>query len=340
MNILFELGHPAHVHLFRNFISYLKKNAHNITIATRNKEITNNLLDYYGLEYTSLSDPANGLLGMLKELLLRDIKILDLHKKKKFDVCFGSSVSIAHLTALTGVKSYCFSEDDDPVVPLYVALTYPFCSGIAVPSCLDYSKWKNKRIKHNSYHELAYLHPDNFTPDEHILKKYGLEKGKYAIARFSALKAHHDINAKGISKSLWEQIEPILNGYEIIKSSETERAQKIELWDMHHIMAFAKMIISDSQTMTIEAAVLGVPAVRINTFIGKSTVIDELEQKYKLSYGLLPNQENEILNTITEIINDADSSETYTERQNIFLSEKIDLNNWMIDFFEEKINKI
>ena len=336
--ILFDIVHPAHVHLFKNFIFYLKKNNYRVITVSRKKDITNRLLDYYNIEYISLSKPANNLFGMFRELLLRDYEIFKLHRKYKFDFAFGTSVSMCHLSLITKVKSFNFNEDDDDIVPLYSILSYPFATKIVNPTCIKYNRWKNKRVLHNSYHELAYLHPDNFFPDKEILKKYNLYEKKYIIIRLSALKAHHDLKAKGISKDLLKKIEKLIEEcgeYIVIKSIENSRSHQIDPCDMHHVLAFAKMLISDSQSMTIEAAVLGVPAIRINTFIGKSTVIDDLENKYNLSFGFLPSQKYLILKTIKELLNDSMTDEVWLKRKKNILKDKIDFSKWMIDFFED-----
>ena len=231
--------------------------------------------------------------------------------------------------------SVVFNEDDAKTVPIFAKLSYLPAHYIITPDCLKFEEHGKKHITHPSYHELAYLHPDNFCPDNGILQKYGLEEKKYVIARFSALKAHHDVGARGISTELWERIKAFLGKYEIVKSIENDGGlHQIEPWDMHHILAFAKMIISDSQTMTIEGAVLGIPSVRINTFVGRSTVIDDLENKYKLAIGFLPDKEEEISGTIKTVLEDGSTGRIWAQRRADLLKDKVDLNQWILGFFD------
>ena len=61
---------------------------------------------------------------------------------------------------------------------------------------------------------------------------------------------------------------------------------KINPLDMHHVMAFASLYIGDSQTMAAEAGVLGVPFVRFNDFVGRIGYLRELEDKYRLGFGV------------------------------------------------------
>lgn len=338
MNILFDIGHPAHVHLFKNFIQYLKKNtSYQLICTTRDKEITNLLMQHYQIDYICLSKPRKGLWKMFLEMIIRDLKIFRLHRKYRFDVAFGTSVSIAHLSLFTKVRSYNFNEDDDDVVPLYTKITYPFTTKIINPDCIRYSQWRDKRVLVNSYHELAYLHPNHFTPDRQILAKYGLEERKYVVVRFSALQAHHDRGAIGITQTLWDKIEKQLTNSTVIKSIERDRNYAIEPWDMHHVLAFAQLLISDSQTMTIEAAVLGVPSIRINTFIDKSTVIDELENKFELTYGFFPSQEEKILDTLSRLLNNPSIHNEFLKKRDRLLKSKIDFCEWMIEYFQREI---
>jgi len=340
MNILFDIGHPAHVHLFKNFISYLKNNNHFVEVITRSKDVTVELLNHYDIKYKKLSTPGKGLMGMAIELLERDLKLFKLHCRVKFDFAIGTSVSIGHLSVISKTKSFNFNEDDDDIVALYAFISYPFSSKIINPTCLRYSKWKKKRILHNSYHELAYLHPNNFMPDIGILKKYNLQHNKYIIIRNSALEAHHDSGVKGLEGKIWGNIEEIIKDYPKVTSKENEKSHRIDPWDIHHILAYAKLVISDSQTMTAEAAVLGVPSIRYNSFVGRISYLEELEHKYGLTYGFLPDKEdNKLLDTLKMLLNDDRLKEKWQEKREHMLSEKIDLNKWMIDFFEKEIVK-
>lgn len=337
--ILFEVLHPAHVHLFRNLIAYLKEAGVDYLVASREKDITNQLLDHYGISYVNISSAKTGFWGLLSEALWRDYQMLRLLKKHRFSLAFtsGTSFSVAHASVFHKIQTYNFIEDDDDVVGLYARLTYPFTSFIVAPDCLRYKRFRKKRILYPSYHELAYLHPNNFTPDEKVLEQYGLKKDGFVILRLSALKAHHDFGAKGIDAGLKRQIIELLAGYDVVESLEGKSGNKIKPWDMHHVMAYAKMIVCDSQTMAAEAMVLGVPSVRINTFINKISYLDELENKYELGYGLFPNEQQAIIEKIIYLSTTPELKQLWLQKRKNLLSEKIDLNAWMIGFYNSKI---
>lgn len=331
MNVLFDIGHPAHVHLFKNLIYFFKKKGHKVIVVSREKDVTTALLNHYKIKHVIISKQSTNLFGMVKELFERNNKIIKIHKKEKFDIVIGTSFSIGLLTLLYKVKSYIFSEDDDNVVPLMVCLSYPLVTKIINPNCLKFKFFKNKRVLHNSCQKLAYLHPNSFKPNINILKKYNLKPYKYIIVRLSALKAHHDLKANGIDKNMLKKINKVCINYKIISSKENN-INLIKPWDMHHVLNYAKMIISDSQSMTVEAAVLGVPSVRYGNFKGKLSVLNEIEN-YKLSSSFSPNQKNKMIKKIQEILNQKNIENTYLIRKDELLKDKTDFTRWMINYF-------
>lgn len=333
MNILFDIGHPAHVHLFKNLIFYLKKNKYNITVVSREKDAANDLLRHYKIDAFSLSRVGATPIRMFGELMKRDLRVLKLHRKYRFDFAFGTSYSIAHLSAVSKVKSFVFEEDDDDILPLFSAITYPFATGIVIPFCLRYRKWKKKRVLHNSYHELAYLHPDNFSPDKQILEKYKLEPQTYILLRSSALKAHHDLKIKGLEGTAWQKVYELLKDHTIISSKEGDEDRRVAPWDMHHVMAFSKMLVSDSQTMTMEAAVLGIPSIRYNSFAGKISYLEEAEHKYGLTFGFLPGQDDEMIRKIEGLLKNKNLADEWQVKRRKMLEDKANFLDWQINFF-------
>jgi predicted glycosyltransferase len=334
MNVLIDIGHPAHVHLFKNLIWHLKSRGDTVFVAARNKDIVVDLLNHYQIEHEVLSTSRKKLLGLFSELVKRNLKLIRMNKKYDFDLALGTSVSIAHLTALCGVPSYNFNEDDDDYIPLYTFITYPFTTKIINPEGLIHHRWTSKRVFYPSYHELAYLHPDHFQADIDVVKHYDLVPQKYIIVRLSALAAHHDLTAAGISKKMEDQIADLAKDYRIIYSREVTKENRIKPWDMHHVLAYAKMLISDSQSMSIEAAVLGVPSVRLSSFVGRSSVLENLEHKYNLTFGYSPGDEVGFLSKITELLTRDNLSAEWQQKKERLLNDKVDFNQWMINYIE------
>jgi len=342
VNILVDLGHPAHVHLFRYAIGEWRERGHEVVLVARDKDIVTDLMDAFGWTYTIGSRARTGKVGLFLELIEHDWRVLSVARKCRVDVMLGTSVAIAHASRFLHAKSIVFNEDDLDVARMFAKLTYPFADYIITPRCVrgDYGA---KHIVHDSYHELAYLHPNRFTPDPSVLADLGISKGeRFFILRFVALKAAHDIGESGLSLGLRRRLIRELSRLgRVFITTEAELAEEFRPYQihmspekMHDALYYATMLISDSQTMTIEAAVLGTPAIRCNTFVGRCSVIEELEHKYGLTYGLLPKDEDKMFDKIMELLDDENLHNRWQQRRKRMLQDKIDLTSWMVDFVE------
>ena len=338
MNILFELNHPAHYHYFKNFIKYLQEENHFVLIVSREKDVLLNLLEHDKINHITISKPSKGMIGNLMELVSRIFKLLKLNNKYHFDIAFGT-ISCSYLTLFSNVKSFLTIDDDDNLIRLLVYLAFPFCSKILQPDYIHPTILKNKRVFFNSYLKLGHLHPNVFQPDISVLKNYNLQSRRFIIIRLSAMKAFHDTGAVGLSNDLISQIVNIANKLNIIFSYENKKTFQIKPWDMHHVMSFAAMVISDSQTMSAEAALLGVPSIRYNSFVGKISFHEELEHRYGLTYGYRPGQEKEMLERIKKLLEMENVYEIWSKRKEKMLSEKVDFTSWLIYYFEKEIKK-
>jgi len=338
--ILIDILHPAHVFLFKNAILAWRDMGVKIILTSREKDITTRLLDELKFEHKVLSSKKTGIWGLIKELLIRDVKLYKIVKAEKPNLLIGTSTMIAHVSRVTPPKSIIFEEDDANVKKLISGLGYPFADYICTPDCLQEDHGK-KHVKYNSYHELAYLHPNNFKPDPYVLSELNLKIDEpFFLLRFVSLEASHDINEKGMSISLKEKIVNVLLKFgKVFISNERQLPQNLKKYEiqlsplkMHSLLYFATMFIGDSQTMTAEAAVLGTPAIRNNSFVGRISYLEDLEYKYGLTYGFYPGQEKAMISKINELLNLSDLKNMWQKKREKMLSEKVDFNKWMINF--------
>ena len=65
--------------------------------------------------------------------------------------------------------------------------------------------------------------------------------------------------------------------------------------------------------------------------------LDELEHKYELTYGFKPGHDDEMIDMINKILNHKNIHGEWQKRREKMLSEKIDFNKWMIDYFKKII---
>lgn len=347
-NILVFLGHPAHFHLFKHTIAHLRSNGNRVDIVIKKKDILEDLLDRSGVEYTNLlpNGRENGTLGILKGMLRKDIGIYRHCRLNRPDIMFGTSAEIAHVGKLLGIPSIIFEEDDVAIIRAFAAATYPFADHILSPVSCNNGRWNKKTVFYEGYHKLAYLHPNRFQPDINIVRKYFPNDEPYFLLRFANLTAHHDNGIKGfndaIALRLIRKLEKKGNVYissERVLAPEFEPyALHIDVLDIHHILAFAQLFVGDSQSMAVEAAMLGTPSVRFSGFSGRIGVLEELEKKYGLTYGIKPDNHEQLFMTVNNLIEMHSLPETFQERRKRMLSDKIDVTaffQWFIGNYPE-----
>ena len=200
--------------------------------------------------------------------------MLRIVRKHKPDVMIGTDIVIAHIGKLLGIPSIILNEDDAAAVPLFAKYGFPYCTIALAPQSTDVGSFADKHIQYPGYHELAYLHPDHFQPDEQLLKDLLGGDQPHFIIRAASLTAHHDEGRTGIDDELAlciiEELQP--KG-KVIISAERELGAALEPYrvsfhpkHLHHVLATASLYVGDSQTMAAEAAVLGVPSIRFNDF--------------------------------------------------------------------------
>lgn len=343
MNILIDIGHPAHVHLFKNFIKQLKDDGHLIWITIKDDRTIKKLLGTYQLEYIALGKKGKGVFHKSIKQFLFALKVLILFWKHSIDLAVGVSISISQASLLSKTRAIIFDDDDISATPVFAALSHRFAHHVLSPEILIKERNRKKDIFHAGYHELAYLHPNVYTPSRKVLHELNIKDDEFfSIIRFTALKAYHDINEKGISQDQAIQIIKLLEKRgKVFITSEKKLPSIFQKYQLsiafdkfHDLLAYASILVCDSQTVASEAAVLGVPSVRINTFVGRISYLEELEQQYQLTFGFKPNQFEKAFDKIRALISLNDSMKTFQSRRQKMLSEKIDLTAFMFWFIK------
>lgn len=348
MNIIVQLGHPAHFHLYKNTIHNLKSKGHNVIVLIKSKDVLEKLLTNAGIPYINIYPKVRGnsKFGIIRAMLTRLFRITKLTIKNKVDLLTGSSTEIAQVAWLLRRHSIILGEDDAEVIPEFVKLAAPVMDSYLAPTSCDMGKIDSKCIKYSGYHKLAYLHPNWFTPDPTIASKYVDLSRPYFILRFVQLKAHHDKNVCGITNDIAIKLADILKPYgnvyitsERTLSPELEKHRlAINPLDIHHIMAFATLYIGDSQSMAVEAAMLGVPNIRFNDFVGKIGVLNEIEDVYGLTCGISANEPEKLYEKVNEWLANSDIKGLFQERRKKMLADKIDVTaflTWFIETYPE-----
>lgn len=311
MNILFDIGHPAHAHLFRFVMDRLQQSGHRVIIASRKKDVLCALLNSFNLEHHIASSAGGNIISLAWERVIRFARVLLLARKHRCSVLAGTSEIIGPVSRLLGARSVVFEEDDRSVVPLFAMLAYPLAHAVVTPRCLGDQGVGDKQVTYESYHELAYLHPNVFRPDPNVLTKLRVGPDeRYAIVRLSALAAHHDVGEAGLGAHLRDRvIERLAAQHKVFVSGEGVLPEHLLTYrfrlppdEMHNALAFSSLVVCDSQTMAAEAAVLGVPSIRCSSFVGRLSYLEELEHKYQLTFGISPKEPERVLQKLEELL--------------------------------------
>jgi uncharacterized protein len=346
--VLFHLGHPAHFHLFKNVISNLKSKGVEVLIAIKKKDVLVELIQKTGWEYVNLlpKGKKKGKSNLIYSHLRQNYFLYKYCKKHKPNLLIGTSVVISTVGKLLKIPSINVNEDDTSVVPLYAKLAYPLATKILAPAvCEIGKKWESKKISYEGYHELAYLHPNHFQLNQQTAEKYVVTKERYFILRFAELIAHHDHKVKGINAEIATKLIQILSPHgKVFITSERKLEKEFEHLrlnvnpeDIHHVMGYASLFIGDSQTMSAESAMLGVPFIRFNDFVGKISYLKELEEKYQLGFGVKTDDVKKLYELAFELASQKNLTEIFKKRKEEMLSEKIDLTLFMIKLIENHI---
>lgn len=345
MRIVVDIGHPAHVHFFKNFIRTMLEKGHEITVTARDKDVTHKLLDTYGIKYIPVGKMGEGMLRLAAEWLGREKEIYSIARKFKPDILLGiHNHCIAHVARLIGSKPVIFTDTEHD--RLSSILTFPFADIICTPYCFRKNLGK-KQIRYNGYHELAYLHPDYFKPDPSVLRYIGLKKGdKFVVVRFVAWKAVHDINQHGFSPSgkrlLIEELEkkaPVfITSEKQLPEEFSQYSADIPPQMLHDLLHYAELCVSEGGTTATEAAILGTPAIHMSTTAQYCGNFDDLSQ----NYGLIEtySDENTAIKRAIELLGNGKTKGEWQRKRQEMLDEKIDVTHFMSKLVESYANSV
>lgn len=354
MNIGIFLGHPAHFHNFKIVAQNLQNDGHKVFFAIKEKDILEALCKEANYNYTKLREGRkNGKWALIKSVIGMEYHMYKFIKKNHIDLLMGTTLSFT-AAKINRIPVFAIAEDDAYIAPRYVNLVYPFASEIFSPISCNNGKYEKKSIKYPGFQKLTCLHPNYFTPDKNVLLRNGIDSTRpYFLMRFASLNAHHDEGVGGINTEVAQRLIDILSPYGMTYiTSERPLEPQFEKYrlninplDIHHVMAYATIYIGDSQSMANEAAMLGTPSLRFNSFVEekKIGVMEELEHVYGLTYGISYKDPEKLYAKVRELLIMAKEDgkslrEDFQLRRQKMLADKIDVTaffTWFIENYPE-----
>lgn len=344
MRVAFFINTPAQYHFYKNIIKKLEKEGDSVVILARDYGETLALLKENGVKYYQYSKPPVSKIGKIFTAPIDIIRAFFYLSKFNPQMISGFGGYEVYSSFLLRVPSIVFVDSEFSInrktFLIQFKLFYPFTQAIITPQSYR-QNLGNKQIRINSYKELAYLHPKYFHPDESVKNLLNLNGGEdYVLLRFNAFDAVHDFKVEGFNEQDKIRLVHELERFaKVFISSETgvpdeikDRVMKIPKSRIHDVIYYAKMLITDTQTMTTEAAILGTPAIRCNNFVGPNDMGNfvELEQKY----GLISNYADSTaaINKALDLIQKEDLKKEWKKKKERLLNEKIDIAAFMVWF--------
>jgi uncharacterized protein len=274
MRVLFDVTHPANVHLLKHLIRRFRQAGNEVRVASRAKDVTEALLDAEGIEHTCLTRLGRGLPGLAAELVLRTHRLRRLAAAFRPDVLVAAEggVSIGPVGVWLGRPRVVFAQVDRARLQnlLGLPLATTICTGTGYR--LNYGK-RQRRFR--GFQAQAYLDPRRFQPDPEVLRRSGLDPERpLAVIRRVSWAAAHDVGRRGSpAKDLRLAVERLGRRARVVISSETPLPQALEPWrnpvpphQMHHLLALAGVCVAEGGTVALEAGLLGTPAVTCNSY--------------------------------------------------------------------------
>ncbi|MBP2133109.1 putative glycosyltransferase [Methanomicrobium sp. W14] len=336
MRIVVDINHPAHVHYFKNFIWEMEKRGHDILVTASEKEISYQLLNIFGIDYISLGSYGSSLSKKLLSIPILDLRMYRAVKRFKPNLFIGfGSIRAAHVSKILGVPS--IALDDTEHAKWEHRLYVPFTDVILTPTSFG-KDFGGKQIYYNGYTELAYLHPNYFTPKPVVLTELGLtEDDLFIIVRFVSWQASHDVGQHGIRDKVGLVKELKNYGRVLITSEGTlpEELMKYQIQvspeKLHDLLYYATLYVGEGGTTATEAATLGTHAIHISTTAKYCGIFYDLNK-----YGLLWTSESdeETIQKAIKLLQDLNLKSKGQCKRSCLINDKIDVTAFMVWFIE------
>lgn len=343
MNILIDIGHPGQVHLFRNAVELLKRNNHKVIVTVKDIPSAIFLLKAFNIPFISVGSKFDSLFLKGLSQIKYDYNLHRIAREEKIDIAVGSSITITHVSVFHKLKAIVLDDDDAEAVKLFSLFAHPFADCILSPFPLAHQRKGPKDLTYLGTHELFYLHPKYFKPDPSVLNEAGLTQSEvFFILRFVAGKAYHDKREKWLTTAQKMRIIELLEGSgKVFITTERDIEPEFQKWQLsiapekvHHLMYYATMFVGDSQTMTSEAAILGTPALKCNTFAHKLSIPNMLEEKYDLCYSYQPSEFESMFEKIRSLLGLSDLKQKWFIKRSNLLNDSIDPTSFLVWFIE------
>lgn len=314
MKIWIDIVNTPHVRFFNGIIKKLRKDGHEVLITARDFSNIHDLLDIFGLEYTSIGDHG----VTLEEKLLSSTKrAYDLSKfisKEDIDIAITKhSIELPRVAFGLGIPNIFILDNEHAIAAN--KLTLPLTNKLIIPEIFDvwntikFGMNPNNIVQYNGTCEITHL--EDFKYNEKILETLNLDlddNKKIILMRPEPSLASylHTDCTKSVLTPIVNELKDIANILVIPRF----KAQSTIFKDIPHVHIIktpvdtfsltkrADLLIGAGGTMNREAALLKTPV--ISCYPGKVLSVD----KYYIEKGLMKRSTdlNEIIKLAKELL--------------------------------------
>lgn len=314
MKIWIDIVNTHHVRFFNGIIKKLRKDGHEVLITARDFSNIHDLLDIFGLEYTSIGDHG----VTLEEKLLSSTKrAYDLSKfisKEDIDIAITKhSIELPRVAFGLGIPNIFILDNEHAIAAN--KLTLPLTNKLIIPEIFDvwntikFGMNPNNIVQYNGTCEITHL--EDFKYNEKILETLNLDlddNKKIILMRPEPSLASylHTDCTKSVLTPIVNELKDIANILVIPRF----KAQSTIFKDIPHVHVIktpvdtfsltkrADLLIGAGGTMNREAALLKTPV--ISCYPGKVLSVD----KYYIEKGLMKRSTdlNEIIKLAKELL--------------------------------------
>lgn len=339
MRIIIDIGHPAHVHYFRNFIKIMKNRGHVFIVIARDRGIIKELLEFYQIDFVNRGKGKDSFLGKFFYMAIADYRVFKIAKEFKPDLFLSFSSPYTSQVSYILRKPNIIINDTEHTDKIHSKFTYPFATFILTPASY-LNDLGFKQVRFDNVVENFYLYNRvNESYEYKIRKTLRLDPGEeYMIIRMVSWKAHHDYGETGIdTKTIRGLIKEFKGKYKIFISTEDEvplEFKKYQIvipsYQMHSVLRNATIFIGESATMASESAILGTHAVYINSLPLMGYL--SLEEKWGLLKYFSINQE--VIEYVIRILKDPDFKRNTILQSKEMQKKLINPTDFLIHFIE------
>ncbi len=341
MRLLLEAHHPAHIHFFKFAVKEWTARGDQVLLLGRDRDVMRRLLEAYDwIPSVIASSIGKNNRFPFREMLERQLKVCQRVVEFKPDAVLSLMGSYTQGAKLLRVPNVIFTDSEFQHINHRIA--HPFATRIYTPDCF----WKDlgrRQRRYKGYHELAFLHPSRYEPDQSVLDELSVQAGQYLVVRVSAWDTLHDVGQVGFGTAFAELMSACLKHYQVFVVPERGQLDpkyaahrlRVAPHRFHDVLAYARFVITEGASTAAEAACLGVPSIYVNST--SRGYLDDLRDRY----GLVSTHDDSrsALRRVHEWLEHPPDVDACRRSRDQLVREHIDVTDYLVHEIDELVGK-